>query len=86
MFIPIEVARVAATRLPVPRTAEAVQAGDIVAWDLGGGVLHIGLATDQRSSDGARPLFVHNIGRGARLEDILFSWKLIGHYRYFDED
>jgi len=26
---------------------------------------------------------VHNIGAGARLEDVLFQWKIIGHYRYF---
>jgi hypothetical protein len=26
---------------------------------------------------------VHNIGAGARLEDVLFAWKIIGHYRYF---
>jgi uncharacterized protein YijF (DUF1287 family) len=26
---------------------------------------------------------VHNIGIGARLEDVLFAWKIIGHYRYF---
>ena len=23
------------------------------------------------------------IGIGARLEDVLFAWKIIGHYRYF---
>lgn len=69
--------------LAVPREAAAIQAGDLVAWDLGGGVLHIGMATDARTSDGKRPMFVHNIGRGARLEDILFSWRMIGHYRYF---
>jgi len=68
--------------LPIPREAAAIRAGDVVAWDLGGGVLHIGLATNERTAEG-RPLFVHNIGRGARLEDILFSWKIIGHYRYF---
>jgi hypothetical protein len=56
--------------------------GDLVAWDLGGGVLHIGVITDIRA-DGDRLKFVHNIGLGARLEDILFSWKIIGHYRYF---
>ncbi|MBI3404081.1 MAG: DUF1287 domain-containing protein [Acidobacteria bacterium] len=50
---------------------------------MGGGVLHIGVATDQRSIDGQRLLFVHNIGQGAKLEDILFSWKIIGHYRFF---
>lgn len=56
--------------------------GDIVAWDLGGGILHIGVVTNVRAEE-ARLKFVHNIGYGARLEDILFSWKIIGHYRYF---
>lgn len=56
--------------------------GDIVAWDLGGGILHIGVVTNVRA-DEQRLKFVHNIGQGARLEDILFSWKIIGHYRYF---
>ena len=70
--------------LPVPREARAVRPGDVVAWDLGGGTLHIGIATDERAADG-RPLFVHNIGRGAQLADILFSWRIIGHYRYLPE-
>jgi hypothetical protein len=68
--------------LPIPRDPGAIQPGDVVAWNLGGGTLHIGIATAERSAEG-RPLFVHNIGRGAQLEDILFSWKIIGHYRYF---
>jgi uncharacterized protein YijF (DUF1287 family) len=54
--------------------------GDIVAWDLGGGLDHIGIITDQRSPAGA-PLAIHNIGSGAREEDILFKYKIIGHYR-----
>ncbi len=57
----------------------------MIAWDLGGGVLHIGIAVKERTPDG-RPLFVHNIGRGARMEDILFSWKIIGHYRFFNDE
>jgi uncharacterized protein YijF (DUF1287 family) len=28
---------------------------------------------------------VHNIGLGARIEDVLFAWKIIGHYRYFEQ-
>jgi uncharacterized protein YijF (DUF1287 family) len=28
-------------------------------------------------------MIVHNIGAGARSEDVLFNWKIIGHYRYF---
>jgi hypothetical protein len=29
-----------------------------------------------------RPLIVHNIGAGPALEDVLFDWKMTGHYRY----
>ena len=54
--------------------------GDIVAWDLGRGTLHIGVVTDRKSAEGT-PLAVHNIGSGAREEDILFRFTVIGHYR-----
>jgi hypothetical protein len=27
-------------------------------------------------------MIVHNIGRGPQMEDVLFDWKVIGHYRY----
>jgi uncharacterized protein YijF (DUF1287 family) len=52
----------------------------VVAWDLGGGTLHIGIVGDRLSVAGA-PMVVHNIGAGAREEDILFRYKVIGHYR-----
>lgn len=58
--------------------------GDIVAWDLGKGLTHIGLVSDVKSSTADRFLIVHNIGSGAQLEDRIFDWKIIGHYRYFD--
>lgn len=54
--------------------------GDIVAWNLGGGVLHVGIVADGASDDGARRI-IHNIGAGAREEDILFRFAIIGHYR-----
>jgi uncharacterized protein YijF (DUF1287 family) len=57
--------------------------GDVVAWDLGGGVTHIGLVSDRREAESARYLVVHNIGAGTKLEDVLFAWKVIGHYRCF---
>ena len=56
--------------------------GDIVCWDLGGGVTHIGLVVNRKSADGTRPLIVHNIGGGQVLADCLFEFKIIGHYRY----
>lgn len=54
--------------------------GDIVAWNLGGGVTHIGIVSDQRTLF-RRPLVIHNIGGGAQEENILFRYKIIGHYR-----
>ncbi len=69
--------------LAVTAGAEDYLPGDVVAWDLGGGVTHIGIVTSETDGLSARRLVVHNIGNGARLEDVLFSWKVIGHYRYF---
>jgi len=56
--------------------------GDIVCRDLGGGTTHIGIVVQKKSNDGKRPLIVHNIGAGQVLEDCLFNYKIIGHYRY----
>ena len=58
------------------------QPGDIVCWDLGAGVLHIGMVSSERNFFGSRYLIVHNIGAGQVFEDVLFEYKIIGHYRY----
>jgi uncharacterized protein YijF (DUF1287 family) len=55
-------------------------AGDVVAWDLGSGVTHIGIVSDKRTTKGT-PLIIHNIGSGAQEENILFQYQIIGHYR-----
>jgi hypothetical protein len=57
--------------------------GDVVAWQLSDGVEHIGILTNLSSDADKHYLIVHNIGSGARVEDVLLSWKIIGHYRYF---
>jgi uncharacterized protein YijF (DUF1287 family) len=57
--------------------------GDIVTWDLGRGVDHIGVVTDMALTPGGDCLVAHNIGAGAKVEDVLFDWKITGHYRYF---
>ena len=57
--------------------------GDIVTWDLGGDVPHIGIVVDEKSAEGGRRLIVHNIGQGPKREDVLFAWKITGHYRYY---
>jgi uncharacterized protein YijF (DUF1287 family) len=57
--------------------------GDIVTWDLGGGVDHVGMVANVWFKPTQRYLIVHNIGSGTRMEDVLFAWKITGHYRYF---
>lgn len=56
--------------------------GDIVSWTLDNGLAHIGIVVDRKSKDGKRNLVVHNIGGGQVMEDCLFSWKIVGHFRY----
>lgn len=68
--------------LALSRDAADYRAGDIVCWDLGGGTTHIGILANRRSADGTRPLVIHNIGAGQVLEDMLFRFTIIGHYRY----
>jgi len=68
--------------LSLSENAKDYLLGDVVAWSLGGGTTHIGLISGKSTADGARPLVVHNIGAGQVLEDVLFSYPIIGHYRY----
>lgn len=71
--------------LPVSDAAENYKPGDMVTWNLAAPqkmVPHIGIVSDRRTADGLRPLIVHNIGQGTRTEDILFAYKITGHYRY----
>jgi uncharacterized protein YijF (DUF1287 family) len=68
---------------PMTNDAKDYQPGDVVAWELGSGLLHIGMVSKIKVDSAERYAVVHNIGAGARLEDVLFAWKIIGHYRYF---
>ncbi|HJT12229.1 MAG TPA: DUF1287 domain-containing protein [Dongiaceae bacterium] len=69
--------------LPLSQDAAAYPPGDIVTWVLGGGQPHIGIVSDRRSEDSARPLVIHNVGWGAREEDALFEYRITGHFRAF---
>jgi len=56
--------------------------GDIVTWDLGKGITHIGIVINKKSTDNKRHLIVHNIGNGQEVSDCLFSYTVTGHYQY----
>jgi uncharacterized protein len=66
--------------LAITKRAADYVPGDLVTWDLGGGLTHIGIVVDHAFGD--RYGIVHNIGAGPQLEDVLFAWKITGHYRY----
>ena len=69
--------------LPIAGETKKFLPGDIVAWRLPNGFPHIGIISDRQVVGKDRYLVVHNIGFGTKLEDILFEYKMIGHYRYF---
>lgn len=65
------------------QSAQDYAPGDIVTWDLGGGVTHIGMVVDRKPLLHDRYEVLHNIGQGPRIEDVLFEWKITGHFRYY---
>jgi uncharacterized protein len=70
--------------IPISNNNDDYLPGDVVAWDLGGGIDHIGIVTNMWSESEKRCLIVHNLGAGTRVEDVLFAWTIKGHYRYFN--
>lgn len=68
--------------LPITSQASDYKPGDLVCWKLFGTLTHIGIVSAVPSSDGQRFQIIHNIGSGQVLEDCLFAFDIIGHYRY----
>ncbi|HSI83163.1 MAG: DUF1287 domain-containing protein [Candidatus Methylacidiphilales bacterium] len=71
--------------LPVTDNPADYQPGDLVTWNLrtDGDLPHIGIVVTTVSPDGQRHQMVHNIGEGPKNEDMLMTYKITGHYRYY---
>lgn len=69
--------------LPITQTASDYLPGDLVTWMLPGNLPHIGIVIPAQNAASERPWVVHNIGRGQVAEDVLFDYKITGHFRYF---
>ena len=67
--------------LPITKNRDDYTPGDIVCWNLGMGVTHIGIVSNVKTRSG-RFFIAHNISDGQVLEDVLFDWEIIGHFRY----
>lgn len=69
-------------KLEVSDDANNYKTGEIVTWIINGKLPHIGIVTNKISADGERPMLVHNVGNGQVLEDCLFNYKIVGHFKY----
>lgn len=67
--------------LPVTENASDYRPGDLVTCTVPPNRPHIMVVSDNKATDGT-PLVIHNIGRGTREENRLFTFKLTGHYRW----
>lgn len=69
-------------KLSVTEKTNDYKTGELVTWMINGKLPHIGIVTNKKSPDGKRLMIVHNVGGGQVLEDCLFSWKIVGHFKY----
>lgn len=70
-------------KLRVSGDAKDYAPGDFVTWRLESGRPHIGVVSDRTDALSGNPRIIHNIGWGAREEDVLFDNRITGHYRWF---
>lgn len=71
------------TALSITDNSQDYLPGDIVAWQLSGNTTHIGMMTNILSATNGGFQVVHHMGGGVKVEEVLFAWPIIGHYRYF---
>jgi len=71
--------------LPVTDNPEDYRPGDLVTQRLPGNLPHIAIVSDRHAPGTDIPLMLHNVGRGAREENILLRWPIHGHFRFVPE-
>lgn len=76
--------------LALSRIPDDYQIGDVVAWRLpfgenGQAASHIGIVVPGPGAKHKEKWVVHNIGAGPEWEDELFSYEIVGHYRFVPE-
>ena len=69
-------------KLAITTDANDYKTGELVTWIIGNKYPHIGIVTNKKSPDGKHLMIVHNVGNGQVLEDCLFDWKIVGHFKY----
>jgi uncharacterized protein len=67
------------TNIAMTSNPQGYLPGDIIIWNLGGGVLHIGILSDDCKS--GKQLVLHNISSGVKQENILNDYKIVQRFR-----
>ncbi|SNR50181.1 DUF1287 domain-containing protein [Flavobacterium sp. ov086] len=70
-------------KLPITQNPNDYKTGEIVTWLINDKLPHIGIITNKKTTDRKRNLIVHNVGNGQVLEDCLFKYTIVGHYKYW---
>jgi hypothetical protein len=69
--------------LPITSNPKDYKPGELVTWILQGNLPHVGIVSDVPSKkDSDRFQIIHNIGLGPQQEDVLFDYKIVGHFKY----
>jgi uncharacterized protein YijF (DUF1287 family) len=75
--------------IPASNSADDYQFGDLVVWHLhkqdADRASHIGIVVPGPGELSSEKWIVHNNGSGPRWENELFSYPIVGHYRYVPE-
>ena len=64
-----------------PDTLDQWQPGDIVYWNSGSPLGHVGIITDSVNEAGI-PLVVHTGEKSVVEDDSLLTWPIVGHFRF----
>ena len=67
--------------LPVTSDPANFLPGDVVTWRLPDNRPHMGIVSTRKGAGGV-PLIAHNIGAGPKVEDMLFAFRINGHFRW----
>lgn len=68
--------------LPITANGADYVPGDVVTWNMVAGWAHIGIVTAEPVPGSDRHLIAHHQGGAPRVDDVLFEWPIMGHYRY----
>jgi uncharacterized protein len=67
--------------LPVTQVGSDYLPGDVVTWSIDGSP-HTGVVSNERREGDDHFFVVNNRGGGTKVEDVLFAWRITGHYRW----